>query len=124
MKPTFQPLPIIIAALLTTALPGLAQADNMPCSEVMKQVSEWEAGSSVYNLTLIKSMAPDIKDQISRAKTNRKIPKGAIKRIKQVQIDFFVKECNQNAGLDTYTASRRALEQTRQLTLEYLEYRN
>ena len=112
---------LIIAATLLLA--PLAQADNINCQTLLDEVNSWQSSDPIYKLTLMKAMAPDVKDTISDAGSHREVVKGTIKHIEQAQLDYFARECSDNPELDSYTASRRALEKTREITKEYLEYR-
>ena len=114
--------PALIIAV-TLLLTPLAQADNINCQALLDEVSSWQPSDPIYKLTLMKAMAPNVKSTLADAGSHRKVPKGTIKQIEQTQLGYFVRECRDNPALYSHIASQRALKKTREITKEYLEYR-
>ena len=98
-------------------------AENRPCSSVTKDAAEWPSDSPIHDLTLIKAMDPKVKREIGGAGRYREVPRGVLKQIERAQLDFFARECRDNPGLDSYNASQRALEKTREAAIDYLKNR-
>ncbi|MEH6652266.1 MAG: hypothetical protein V7707_19765 [Motiliproteus sp.] len=114
---------LAILALSSTLFSLPATADNISCQALLDEVQSWQPTSPVYKLTLMKAMAPDVQAKIGDVGSHREVPKGTIKQIEQTQLDYFVRECQDNPKLYSHNASKNALEKTRDITVEYLKNR-